>query len=159
MIIFQFHKGAIRTTIQAVGCTHHLDFNSIKVRLELLLPLQTCSPLLHFNSIKVRLEPKNGFCHHVFARFQFHKGAIRTLRPKKWFAWMIYFNSIKVRLEPLLLGNRRRLHLDFNSIKVRLELRDFFRFRGLRYHFNSIKVRLEHDGSIIIYFKDSISIP
>ena len=32
---FQFHKGTIRTRYPGSGCTHHLDFNSIKVQLEL----------------------------------------------------------------------------------------------------------------------------
>ena len=33
--LFQFHKGAIRTRVQAVGGVPSSDFNSIKVRLEL----------------------------------------------------------------------------------------------------------------------------
>ena len=33
-IVFQFHKGAIRTAVLAAVLTAVLDFNSIKVRLE-----------------------------------------------------------------------------------------------------------------------------
>ena len=54
------------------------DFNSIKVRLE-LLPASSPSPL---------------------SGFQFHKGAIRTAGSRGFTARHSYFNSIKVRLEP-----------------------------------------------------------
>ena len=56
--------------------------------------------LLNFNSIKVRLERKSIRVSIAQQRFQFHKGAIRTIS-------ILYigrskgdFNSIKVRLEP-----------------------------------------------------------
>ena len=54
--IFQFHKGAIRTLIECNYSDKYLDFNSIKVRLEL----------------SAQLDQIN------FTTFQFHKGAIRT---------------------------------------------------------------------------------
>ena len=54
--IFQFHKGAIRTKDGVTLAVDKLDFNSIKVRLELILKI-----LLMSTDI-----------------FQFHKGAIRT---------------------------------------------------------------------------------
>ena len=56
--IFQFHKGAIRTSPFQVPPHHFLNFNSIKVRLEHDIPF-----LLNHGQI-----------------FQFHKGAIRTLQ-------------------------------------------------------------------------------
>ena len=37
------------------------NFNSIKVRLELLNRLLSCMTLSYFNSIKVRLEQKDGY--------------------------------------------------------------------------------------------------
>ena len=55
--VFQFHKGTIRTRYPGSGCTHHLDFNSIKVQLEHPLPFILASGSLPF---------------------QFHKGTIRT---------------------------------------------------------------------------------
>ena len=76
------------------------DFNSIKVRLELIKSLYSGCKISHFNSIKVRLEHKGGdpeeFKQMNFNSikvrlehngsvnekrgnpFQFHKGAIRT---------------------------------------------------------------------------------
>ena len=56
VLIFQFHKGTIRTTILTTLTSSTQNFNSIKVRLEL-------GALLH------RLYDST---------FQFHKGTIRT---------------------------------------------------------------------------------
>ena len=56
LLIFQFHKGAIRTTYQ-----------------NRLLQEQ-----FNFNSIKVRLEQQLGGYYDALTSFQFHKGAIRT---------------------------------------------------------------------------------
>ena len=54
---------------------------------------------INFNSIKVRLEP-NAFAKKVdIDPFQFHKGAIRTLKTKVRYDKRLNFNSIKVRLE------------------------------------------------------------
>ena len=53
---FQFHKGAIRTALARGHHVEDLDFNSIKVRLELF---------------RAQQRPQE-------RRFQFHKGAIRT---------------------------------------------------------------------------------
>ena len=77
--IFQFHKGAIRTTL-AVDKLEEIEyFNSIKVRLEPASLELAQADFENFNSIKVRLEL---FPYHPCEgqqRFQFHKGAIRTL--------------------------------------------------------------------------------
>ena len=54
------------------------NFNSIKVRLELICRIMIFSVVRHFNSIKVRLEH---IIHQAANRlfvFQFHKGTIRT---------------------------------------------------------------------------------
>ena len=97
---FQFHKGAIRTSICRMPYPRIRHFNSIKVRLEqvyqgsgwmLLHPFQFhkgairtqmhlshSTLLFHFNSIKVRLEPSKRFLNISIELFQFHKGAIRT---------------------------------------------------------------------------------
>ena len=53
---FQFHKGAIRTSICLYVRLSYVDFNSIKVRLELLPSKRKADFLPNFNSIKVRLE-------------------------------------------------------------------------------------------------------
>ena len=54
---------------------------------------------IYFNSIKVRLEHVILMWIFVAARFQFHKGAIRTPYPSKLRKSYVNFNSIKVRLE------------------------------------------------------------
>ena len=89
--LFQFHKGAIRTLkASAPLCCLDMYFNSIKVRLELVLAVVITSPILIF---------------------QFHKGAIRTEPPRIEPAAETNFNSIKVRLElnivTLQVGNNR----------------------------------------------------
>ena len=53
---FQFHKGAIRTSVRSLLLYVSMYFNSIKVRLELSIVLKVI----------------------MYALFQFHKGAIRT---------------------------------------------------------------------------------
>ena len=56
---FQFHKGAIRTSPELDIYLPNGNFNSIKVRLELLIAMIPIKSLSDFNSIKVRLEPVN----------------------------------------------------------------------------------------------------
>ena len=87
---FQFHKGTIRT--RTVPAVRHLckNFNSIKVRLELIAITNVNRTIFNFNSIKVRLE-------------HYHRcsGCQR----------LYYFNSIKVRLELKPITSNRRLML------------------------------------------------
>ena len=59
-MLFQFHKGAIRTEAEKAGAT--------------------VAP--NFNSIKVRLEPGSLIGGLFSSSFQFHKGAIRTYHEK-----------------------------------------------------------------------------
>ena len=97
---FQFHKGTIRTQLNATKSFDFDDFNSIKVRLEprkfirifieilifqfhkgtirTVCCLVSFSNLLYFNSIKVRLELSSSLSSFCRRRFQFHKGTIRT---------------------------------------------------------------------------------
>ena len=117
---FQFHKGTIRTRRRRCAPMLEMNFNSIKVRLELEALVSAATSIVFqfhkgtirtasqiaaatrdadFNSIKVRLEPK--FDGHIYVdnEFQFHKGTIRTLMLLLFILLKIYFNSIKVRLE------------------------------------------------------------
>ena len=57
--------------------------------------------LIDFNSIKVRLELSFLIADDIVLVFQFHKGTIRTNRPHHEVVLSIDFNSIKVRLEPI----------------------------------------------------------
>ena len=56
----------------------HLDFNSIKVRLERVQGKALRLTLANFNSIKVRLEQNFKWLLKQASTFQFHKGTIRT---------------------------------------------------------------------------------
>ena len=76
-----------------------LDFNSIKVRLELSKVCQRHELQNYFNSIKVRLELDVAAVASHGQIFQFHKGTIRTLGYEPSWNEVAYFNSIKVRLE------------------------------------------------------------
>ena len=77
-LLFQFHKGAIRTSFPSLPFAILGYFNSIKVRLEHVanVPIRVRP---NFNSIKVRLEPPQRKEMSQLKKFQFHKGAIRTL--------------------------------------------------------------------------------
>ena len=101
VVLFQFHKGAIRTIYDTFAEAFQGNFNSIKVRLEQVS--EDCMKVLqlhfnsikvrlehdlfgytkintvYFNSIKVRLELVNLQQNYDFNKFQFHKGAIRTI--------------------------------------------------------------------------------
>ena len=77
-VVFQFHKGTIRTQKLLHAANPHQYFNSIKVRLELQI-----NPEVNSNLVE----------------FQFHKGTIRTKAAKRRANEEYNFNSIKVRLE------------------------------------------------------------
>ena len=140
---FQFHKGAIRTAERVAGYKSKGNFNSIKVRLELVNVFCYFFRCSDFNSIKVRLELCVDKLLYCTNKFQFHKGAIRTCHLTCKIFIICNFNSIKVRLELSPTYNSYLLLYYFNSIKVRLEQCSVF-FRPLFCsNFNSIKVRLE----------------
>ena len=98
---FQFHKGTIRTcfSYDSAHLVNEFQFHKGTIRTVTVLPLICLK--LNFNSIKVRLELSlSGVLHYVKPIFQFHKGTIRTLkRLTSIFSYLLYFNSIKVRLE------------------------------------------------------------
>ena len=78
MLVFQFHKGTIRTQRCSVTLTTLAHFNSIKVQLEPALQTSSFTTLRNFNSIKVQLELLGELCMPSYREFQFHKGTIRT---------------------------------------------------------------------------------
>ena len=65
LLLFQFHKGAIRTNLASELHAAHKDFNSIKVRLEPAVLSDISDFELYFNSIKVRLEPSDSFLLYI----------------------------------------------------------------------------------------------
>ena len=56
MMLFQFHKGTIKTIIVSLFVLCLKDFNSIKVQLKPIELLILNLFVLHFNSIKVQLK-------------------------------------------------------------------------------------------------------
>ena len=102
-LLFQFHKGTIRTVTLDSTSGIRSNFNSIKVRLERSNRWVVAYFRSDFNSIKVRLElTLLNLLIFLQSKFQFHKGTIRTsfAIAKMSSLVFIYFNSIKVRLEP-----------------------------------------------------------
>ena len=96
-------------------------------------------------------------------KFQFHKGAIRTVEFSHLLGVELNFNSIKVRLELHIRLFFQVYIRDFNSIKVRLELHIRLFFQVYIRDFNSIKVRLEQlcgeslaHGSLFQFHKGAI---
>ena len=100
-IIFQFHKGTIKTLVRQIYAETLVYFNSIKVRLKLYLSknliYKTNSFQFHKGTIKTDLSFTSKFTASVF---QFHKGTIKTiLMMKPHILVLSHFNSIKVRLK------------------------------------------------------------
>ncbi len=99
--LFQFHKGTIRTIDKYMNKLNLTNFNSIKVRLELMqdeLPLKSSVFQFHKGTIRTSYpRMREG----PYLQFQFHKGTIRTNHLPKSVQWRTNFNSIKVRLEQL----------------------------------------------------------
>ena len=96
---FQFHKGTIKTTLTIKTRLRRIYFNSIKVRLKLILIIFLQLVLkfqFHKGTIKTRERNNSAVVRHPF---QFHKGTIKTAG-EKWKTNSNYnFNSIKVRLK------------------------------------------------------------
>ena len=116
----------------------------------------------------MRLRQRSTFVVHGTLEFQFHKGAIKTIKEEWKQAYYRSFNSIKVRLRHTTLSNLSFEITSFNSIKVRLRpgistaaMNGYsFQFHkgaiktGLLKSvvvfglcFNSIKVRLRHSDN------------
>ena len=55
-MLFQFHKGTIKTYGLYHNVHNQADFNSIKVRLKRFMPELIAKSIGNFNSIKVRLK-------------------------------------------------------------------------------------------------------
>ena len=97
--------------------------------------------VLDFNSIKVRLNLHFGTTDISSVLFQFHKGTIKPSYLTFCISVLLNFNSIKVRLNLKKINNQIK-YINFNSIKVRLNRFLLSWSCILVLHFNSIKVRL-----------------
>ena len=141
--IFQFHKGTIRTMMQDMAAKHPEYFNSIKVRLELIVLFHFLNVMCYFNSIKVRLERDTGLKRqNRLTHFNSIKVRLERFRLHLVWIYISYFNSIKVRLELAILRiDTNKAQFQFHKGTIRtLQLLPFCL---LLLHFNSIKVRLE----------------
>ena len=107
----------------------------------------------------MRLEHRFVLAEYLSEWFQFHKGAIRTVRSICSAAPLLCFNSIKVRLEPKQEVEDQVNHIRFNSIKVRLEPCSVRRAKAAVLSFNSIKVRLEQFIRSLSVIDEYVSIP
>ena len=77
-LMFQFHKGTIRTSLHRVVQLIKLCFNSIKVRLEQMVARFTAhAPVFQFHKGTIRTGLMVYGAYRGI-RFQFHKGTIRT---------------------------------------------------------------------------------
>ena len=78
-MLFQFHKGTIRTIFAEVQKLICNEFQFHKGTIRTPLTGATDITVTHFNSIKVRLEQRGTMERGEAPQFQFHKGTIRTL--------------------------------------------------------------------------------
>ena len=141
-LLFQFHKGTIRTLWLIVQTLWVCNFNSIKVQLE-LNNASARNMVANFNSIKVQLERMANRSNIMGLQFQFHKGTIRTCMFNFCTSLNSYFNSIKVQLEHLVPSRTGTLNLfQFHKGTIRTSL-PFYRHSRIFRYFNSIKVQLE----------------
>ena len=102
-LMFQFHKGTIRTQVRAYELIINERFNSIKVRLEHQATIDNIVAntfQFHKGTIRTGQSPQVASSP---AEFQFHKGTIRTREVWKPFPEFLCFNSIKVRLEQSII--------------------------------------------------------
>ena len=79
-LLFQFHKGTIKTFGNSATETRRLNFNSIKVRLKLnVIAAADVFSVFQFHKGTIKtVTPPAGTS--TFFQFQFHKGTIKTLR-------------------------------------------------------------------------------
>ena len=77
-LLFQFHKGTIRTYSCFVHFISFPKFQFHKGTIRTLSRSQEQNPFYNFNSIKVRLERFFEQQFFLNSAFQFHKGTIRT---------------------------------------------------------------------------------
>ena len=91
--------------------------------------------------------------------FQFHKGAIRTIRFFGYFVFVAYFNSIKVRLEPNKRTEQEERELfQFHKGAIRTSVLFSDKFFNVKFQFHKGAIRTK----FLFSFHDSffmISIP
>ena len=137
ILLFQFHKGTLKTQHSLSVLAVVLNFNSIKVRLKLPIHRGFAGDFANFNSIKVRLKLDY---------------------PAELVVLALHFNSIKVRLKlaaKSILAHR--LAFQFHKGTIKTCCCCYVEFSS--FNFNSIKVRLKHAAAAMSSSQASISIP
>ena len=99
-ILFQFHKGTIKTFVLLLHRHDGAQFQFHKGTIKTETHREHRALLRDFNSIKVQLkqEPASLFDEGV-KPFQFHKGTIKTILVPSLVPGVLDFNSIKVQLK------------------------------------------------------------
>ena len=127
-LLFQFHKGTIKTLLLPLCSSLSTNFNSIKVRLKLQGGTMGAPSPRHFNSIKVRLKRNNQgninvdfnnfnsikvrLKHNnyikatVLTPFQFHKGTIKTCAFGQILSYRLRFQFHKGTIKTLFCRSR-----------------------------------------------------
>ena len=120
---FQFHKGTIKPLKRFEKTLNIINFNSIKVRLNLCSRAHSVGVNRHFNSIKVRLNQLYLVVVQILFVFQFHKGTIKPANTFSKISTSSKFQFHKGTIKPPLTWCGEVLPRYFNSIKVRLNHR------------------------------------
>ncbi len=124
-LVFQFHKGTIRTSTLLNRLNAVLAFQFHKGTIRTITRLISDIPTINFNSIKVQLEHDR--VHHVVyaLSFQFHKGTIRTCLSMCEGYQYSPFQFHKGTIRTTSIERSLNTFTNFNSIKVQLELNTF----------------------------------
>jgi len=101
LILFQFLNGAIKSLLFFLVKLSNIHFNSLMVRLKVVVRRSTTTVKLYFNSLMVRL-----------------KDSLHNLLP----VHHSNFNSLMVRLKADSISNVFPVDCHFNSLMVRLKV-------------------------------------
>ena len=152
-LLFQFHKGSIKTDHLFIATPAHFRFNSTKVRLRLLVSTITSKSQKCFNSTKVRLRQAEVLWPLTLLwGFNSTKVRLRLLVFMVWKRHLLRFNSTKVRLRhtiKIITMSTARFQFHKGSIKTHYRCI----YNGEVSSFNSTKVRLRLllDSTLIRY--------
>ena len=111
----------------------------------------------NFNSIKVRFKLIYVCTALLSARFQFHKGTIKTQSPCRYRHCQSHFNSIKVRLKHEITDKRSLIDNKFQfhkgTIKTKYSATLTFNQAIFQFHKGTIKtINLSSCPKSLIYF-------
>ena len=137
--MFRFHTGSIkRKPLKIVKCLAELRFDSILVRLKVVMFFSTFSTASCFDSILVRLKVTH-FNVDIFSdrEFRFHTGSIKSQAVLLQVSRELRFDSILVRLKAMLgnMGDTHTMSFRFHTGSIK---RLMFAHMPLKY--NSVSI-------------------